>query len=724
MAKNIILITLFMNLLGYKAHCQDDTLKIRQLQELRNHYISRFYTTQNPTNLDSALHAIQQALTLSEAIKNNQLRFQSMKYMGYTCLMMGDTVKALECELRTVAYYCSSGQPKQAINSWIVFGEVAGQIPYHSLAMASYQNAKKLLERYPAVDNEANIRYHIATEYSLTGDTKAAEIEALAIVVKFRNSNINLDKIYWLLASDYRARGNFKEALNYSLASIRDLEKYNDKDDPDLYYGELALIYDALGEYEKSILYYKKALALREEASMSEEYLFRTAGFIIKNYLKLGKVRAAMNEALGLEQRHPPESAIGRIFNAQNKAYCYDALKKYDQAEKDYLRVVAELELSFRESEFLYIAYEDISNFYLARNNPVKASFYAEKMDARYSAPEHQKRFQWLHFRIDSVMGNYAAALRHYISYTNVKDSIFNESKSKEIAELQLKYETEKKENDILSLTKDGQSQREQLKQASKVQNLILAVIALLLIVLVLLYTSFRNNKRKSREIDRKNAVLNVLVSEKDDLLQEKEWLIKEVHHRVKNNLQIVMGLLQRQSSYIDNKVALAAIQNSEHRMHSIALIHQKLYQSENFKLVSMPDYISEMIGYLQESFDLGARISFEKNIEPIDFEIATAVPLGLIMNEAITNAIKYAFPPHGKGCIQIALNQTGEDTYTLRISDNGRGLAPDFDILQSKSMGFNLIRGLSKQLAGRFMIEGVQGVAIRIDFKTEQYSR
>ncbi|MEO6979718.1 MAG: sensor histidine kinase, partial [Mucilaginibacter sp.] len=221
----------------------------------------------------------------------------------------------------------------------------------------------------------------------------------------------------------------------------------------------------------------------------------------------------------------------------------------------------------------------------------------------------------------------------------------------------------------------------------------------------------FSNYRAKQRS----NIALNALVNEKDNLLQEKEWLMKEIHHRVKNNLQIVMGLLQRQSSFVNNKEALTAIRNSEHRMHSIALIHQKLYQSESFAMVGMGDYIDEMIGYLQESFDLGTRIRFEKDIDEIELEINIAVPLGLVLNEAITNAIKYAFPTHEKGCISVSLKKAGDNCYSLQIADDGRGLPDDFDIKRTNSMGFNLMRGLSKQLGGVFEVANNDGVTITI---------
>jgi two-component sensor histidine kinase len=211
---------------------------------------------------------------------------------------------------------------------------------------------------------------------------------------------------------------------------------------------------------------------------------------------------------------------------------------------------------------------------------------------------------------------------------------------------------------------------------------------------------------------------LGRLITEKDALLKEKEILVKEVHHRVKNNLQIVMSLLQRQSLFIANEEALMAIRNSEHRLYSIALIHQKLYQSENYTLVHMFEYINELIGYLQESFDLNGRIIFDKFVDKSDMNINIAVPLGLILNEAITNSIKYAFQDEKTARIKIIFQEISDNNYLLQISDNGSGLPNGFDHNQTDSMGFNLMRGLSKQIGGKLVVENSSGVTISIQFQ------
>ncbi len=209
-------------------------------------------------------------------------------------------------------------------------------------------------------------------------------------------------------------------------------------------------------------------------------------------------------------------------------------------------------------------------------------------------------------------------------------------------------------------------------------------------------------------------------LTEKNSLLEEKEWLVKEIHHRVKNNLQIVISLLSTQSKYLDNEEAVAAISESRHRMQAMSLIHQKLYQSENTTSVNMQTYITELSDYLKTSFNNGKEINFLSNVDEILLDISQAIPIGLILNEVITNAIKYAFEGREAGNIQIKMLCIDGSKILLEIKDNGVGLPDDFNIQISDSMGMRLMKGLVKQINGNLFIANDSGVKLVIDFKAE----
>jgi two-component sensor histidine kinase len=266
-------------------------------------------------------------------------------------------------------------------------------------------------------------------------------------------------------------------------------------------------------------------------------------------------------------------------------------------------------------------------------------------------------------------------------------------------------------------LTKQDELQKSKLQQGVILRNISLAVVALLIIIMALLYNRYRLKQRTNQKLEWQQREIAKQNNSLHHLLNEKEWLLKEIHHRVKNNLQIVMSLLNSQSAYIDNEPALTAIHDSQHRVHAMSLIHQKLYNSENVSSIDMSFYIRELVSYLRDSFNTGQRIRFEYEIEPLELDVSQAVPLGLILNEAITNSIKYAFPDNRDGVIHISLSNTARHHYLLTVSDNGVGMPAHFTGTKPGSLGMSLMMGLSEDLDGKFAVENNNGTVIKISF-------
>ncbi|HTB26539.1 MAG TPA: sensor histidine kinase, partial [Puia sp.] len=311
---------------------------------------------------------------------------------------------------------------------------------------------------------------------------------------------------------------------------------------------------------------------------------------------------------------------------------------------------------------------------------------------------------------IDSVLHDQESGLNHFKSYTQLLDSNFRVSSLRQAEELQVKYLTQEKENQIAILNQKENLEQANVKQANLVRNMTIFGIIGVLIIAGLLYRQNILKQKNNNLITHKNEQL-------EHLLNEKEWLLKEIHHRVKNNLQIVMSLLNSQSAYLENDAALTAIQDSQHRIHAMSLIHQKLYNTENVSSINMSSYIHELVSYLRESFDTGQRIRFDMDIEPLEMDVSQAVPVGLILNEAITNSLKYAFPDGRDGEINISLSRTSANHFLLQISDNGIGMPENFINKKPGSLGLSLMTGLSEDLDGNFVIENKNGTTIKISF-------
>jgi PAS domain S-box-containing protein len=204
--------------------------------------------------------------------------------------------------------------------------------------------------------------------------------------------------------------------------------------------------------------------------------------------------------------------------------------------------------------------------------------------------------------------------------------------------------------------------------------------------------------------------------------LKEKEILLREIHHRVKNNMQIISSLLNLQTKYVNDEEAVNVLKESQNRVKSMAIIHEKLYQSKDLTKINFVDYIQSLILNLFYSYNIDKkRIIPILKIEDISLNIETAVPCGLIISELISNSLKYAFPNNINGEITISL-KSKQDTYQLCICDNGIGLQEDINFNDLKTLGLLLVNSLTEQIDGKMTIHREQGTQFEITFKELKY--
>ncbi len=206
--------------------------------------------------------------------------------------------------------------------------------------------------------------------------------------------------------------------------------------------------------------------------------------------------------------------------------------------------------------------------------------------------------------------------------------------------------------------------------------------------------------------------------------LREKELLLQEVHHRVKNNLQIISSLLNLQARYINDEKNLEIFRDSQSRVKSMAFIHEQLYRSSDFEEVNFADYIRNLMAYLSYSHNLDPeKIKIEMNVKDVYLDINTAIPCGLIINELVTNSIKYAFPDGRSGKIRVDLDWDYHDEYVLMVGDDGIGLSEDIDFEKTETLGLQLVNSLTRQLDGQLEIDSKKGTQFKIVFNKLKYT-
>jgi PAS domain S-box-containing protein len=220
--------------------------------------------------------------------------------------------------------------------------------------------------------------------------------------------------------------------------------------------------------------------------------------------------------------------------------------------------------------------------------------------------------------------------------------------------------------------------------------------------------------------IQRKIAEESILAS-----LGEKELLLQEIHHRVKNNMQIISSMLRLQAEPVKEKNYLTILSDSQNRIRAMSLIHEKLYQSKDLAHINFSEYASDLTEELMRSYGDGSSIVMKTESKNIMLGIDTAIPCGLIINELVSNSLKYAFPRGRRGEISVALARINEDELELTVSDNGIGLPENIDFRNTESLGLRLVTILAEnQLRGKIELKRIEGTEFRIRFKEIKYEK
>lgn len=247
---------------------------------------------------------------------------------------------------------------------------------------------------------------------------------------------------------------------------------------------------------------------------------------------------------------------------------------------------------------------------------------------------------------------------------------------------------------------------------------LVLLLVAITYIVIHLRIKQLAADKRKLEQtVNERTAQLKQAIAAQSSLLLEKDVLIKEIHHRVKNNLQVISGLLELQSSKLNDEAAQEALKEGQNRVRSIALIHQNLYQLESLSAIELKRFVNDLCRQVSSVFQKQSPVQMNITVPDLHLDIDSAVPLGLLLNELLSNSFKYAFNNGIAGKINLDISIVTEGKYQLLYSDNGPGLPADFDVSKASTLGMQLINDLSRQIGGKVKYENKNGALFSINF-------
>ncbi|MCF0065621.1 ATP-binding protein [Dyadobacter chenwenxiniae] len=708
---------------------QNET-RFRLLVILGRHYLFHIpRTLRAKSHLDSSLLFLNQANKISSVLLSDKLQPERIHVKAMQSFILEGIHPSIKIYLELISKINAPGNEDREALLW---HELTTLIPLREkkglTRLYCFQKMRDLYKRNHNQEREAWVLKSIADIHIVSGMLDMAESELLEVLALYDAIGYReLHHIYDLLAITYRSKGDYGKSIFYATKAIESVEATNDSSSALTFYGQLAAMYRELGQSNKSIEWYSKLLDNRSFTAGENLFKFREAGFFARELIKLKREKEALAYMLSIESKNKPVGMQAEASLISSLAFCYKATRHERQADNYYTRLIKLAKKLPKDNQVTANAYYEIGQYFISKHQYEMASSYLRK--ALHESPGSvsislKKDIYLLQYKADSGLNNWSSAARNLLIHKQLNDSIFNETKNWQMAELQVQFETAKKQKDIELLNSQNKFQRIKVEEANRTKNILLAAGTLLLVIIGLLLNRYLTKQKsnrileeKKKELDEKNKFLETLNAEQDKLLEEKQWLIKEVHHRVKNNLQMVTSLLNSQSVYLEDDKAIVAVKDSLRRIQAMSLIHQKLYQGPNTSVVFMPDYINELINYLRESLESSTRIVFEQRIELIDLDVAQAIPLGLILNECVVNAIKYAFVNRQDGIVRIDLMRVSPDRIMLSVSDNGIGLPEGFDVNENNSLGLDLIRGLAKQINGDFVIESHKGVHIKLTF-------
>lgn len=505
---------------------------------------------------------------------------------------------------------------------------------------------------------------------------------------------------YFKIAWVHKRRGEIAKAMEADLQALRRMEALGDQEKVADALGRVSDDLSLQGRHAEALEYARRAVDICQKNNFQQELPFalRYAG---DASIAMGENTQALdyyNKALELTRATDPSlTNIADIINCRGNAL--KRLGRYAAAIEDYKICLANSQKANYPGG-ISTATANLGEIHLLMGNyaaalpfQLKTIELQEQNNDLSNLTENYGHLSTIYERL----GDYPLALLYQKKARRMRDSTASLQSDAAISELRTQYETEKKEATIVA-------QGQQISQQRLVQGLGFGVAALLAGFLFFGYRSYLARTKSNQLLAAKNA--------------ENELLLKEIHHRVKNNLEVVSSLLALQSAQIDDQGVKDAMQEGQNRVQSIGIVHQKLYQGKNLGAIEMKDYFLNLSESILDSFGAEDRVKIECAMDQLDVDIDTAVPLGLIVNELLTNTLKYAFPDGQHGKVQIKLNKTQEGNLHLEVSDDGVGKR---GLTQGTGFGTQLVSLLTQQLSGSMREEVKNGTTIYFDFNLKK---
>ena len=531
-----------------------------------------------------------------------------------------------------------------------------------------------------------------------------------------------LSDAYQRMGMVYSQQGEYPLALENLFKAIKIRQELNQKVEVSLLIENVGIVYFRQGDYKLALQYFEECYQ-----SYQQQNNLAAASKILVNlgatYNRLKMYPQALEANLqSLTYFEKTNSLTGMSIASNNVGNVYFELKKFDKAISYHEKSLA-LKQKMNDKRGIAVSMRNLAEAYLGLNNLAKAKEYIDgslKIAEEIGSKEQIRDAYDLLAKMYERTKDYEAALRYEKKSAQAKDSLFSSEKTQQISKMRAIYETEKAEKEteiakiqaVLDLNKKDVAitllnKDNEIKNTQR--NFFVVVASSLLILSILVIYLYKQKQKSNDLLSGKNIII-------EKSLHERETLLREIHHRVKNNLQIISSLLNLQSKNTSDAFTQGAIAESRNRVKSMSLIHEQLYQEDAMSGVEMKAYMERLAGSLTSSYGLDTeRIAIRIEALPLLLDVDTAIPMGLIMNELVSNAMKYAFPDGRQGTILISLKEMAEEL-KFTISDTGVGMTPAST--DGQSFGLSMVNSLMRKLKAEMNITSGQGTTIEVTIR------
>lgn len=634
-------------------------------------YISRgrFYV-KSDTAL--AFHYYQMALDIST--RSNQI--ENVAVISYELAgqyaAVGNNDIAIRYFRQSAMLFEQINQFDRACKAYIAYGNLLNELSFFDASIDAFKNALALSEKNSNPFLIVDILIGTGKVYTRQGDiAKAMDnfVTALDISEKYNYQRGRADAwnqigiVHW-------KEGKNREALNAYLKGFEIREQIGDSLGMAESLNNIGIIHKLENDFKTAEMLYANALAIRQRMKYA-----KGVGQTLFNIGSLKDQRGLYNEALqyytqSLEIKFQLRDEYGKLACYLNMGGAYTQLKRLSEAEKSYLLGL--------------------------------------KIAERIGAADYVKSFHRELSDLYALQYDYKNAWVHHVAYMAAKDTLINISNQATLAELQANYNFSESQRNIEKLRLEQMLAKEQLKRDRMIRNSLIVLIFMIILMTLGILNRSKVLRKKNNQLRKQQIII-------EQREQEKENLLREMHHRVKNNLQLVSGMLNMQARKIEDVEAAQALLQARDRIYTIGQIHQKLYEQEGLSTINLKDYIPALCQDIVKSNV--AEHSMLKLVETVDDIYVTvdmAISIGLIINEAILNSIKHAFGPNA-GLIEVKVRKPQSDVI-LVVKDNGFGIGKIKDVEDFGGFGFQLMRLFARKLKGQLDVNGENGTEIRIN--------